>query len=331
MLTATDIHYIVGLLTFWFESDQNIDLELGSTISDIASDQERDIDITLTYKNPDGSVSALKGLEVKKHKRPLTVEHVEQLCAKFDDIPSITHRGIISSSGFTKPAIKKAEYHNVNLYCLDTWDSYYSANFFKIAFAKNLPVTERMFYWHKVFPKHSIVFQDKPFVRRSFSPQTRLFTSKGEPYKFQTLEALYSILDKRTLREFMLDRKASNRLNDKQLRKANVTVNMKDGVYIDLGDDKLSLDHIDLVGEIICLETEIKPEFKILRKQSESEPFIGCAIAETKMGLFGISLRAGTNAPIAGLFRVATSDRLKQKIYREKFTRIEHPSKNISK
>jgi len=51
--------------------------------------------------------------EVKHEKRPLDVALVEGLCLKFIDMPSITDRNIVSSSGFTKPAVAKARKHAV--------------------------------------------------------------------------------------------------------------------------------------------------------------------------------------------------------------------------
>ncbi len=53
---------------------------------------------------------------VKHHKRPLDVTHVEQLCAKLNDMPEITNRGIISGSSYTKPAVRKAKRENVELF-----------------------------------------------------------------------------------------------------------------------------------------------------------------------------------------------------------------------
>jgi hypothetical protein len=47
---------------------------------------------------------------------------VEQLCAKFDDMPSIDIRGIVSSAGYSKPAARKARRKGVELFLFEEWD-----------------------------------------------------------------------------------------------------------------------------------------------------------------------------------------------------------------
>src|SRR5690349_12409994 len=113
MLTDTDIHYLVGLLFHQF-ADDDIDVELGTPVSDDVTGDPRDVDITVTCRAADGTRSAFKGIEVKHRGRPLTVEHVEQLVAKFNDLSEITHRAIVSSSGYTKTALEKARHHGVD-------------------------------------------------------------------------------------------------------------------------------------------------------------------------------------------------------------------------
>src|SRR4051794_32880179 len=99
MLTPTDVHYIVGFLSLAAGPD-NVEIELGDFVYDEASGTRRDVDVTVTCRNPDGSCTAFEGLEVKAHKRRLGSEHVEQLAQKLVDMPSITSRAIVSASGF---------------------------------------------------------------------------------------------------------------------------------------------------------------------------------------------------------------------------------------
>jgi len=210
MLTATDIHYIVGLLTAMFGYEGSVDFELGSMLPDIAAKKNRDVDITLTYHNPDGTIAALKGWEVKKHKRPLTTEQVEQLCLKFNDIPSITQRGIISASGYTKAAIQKAHYHHVDLYYLEPWDNPYSTQFFRTAFMKDFTAVERIFNWHKTFPEHTLLFKAPVSfeVQRKIALDAQLYTVDGLPYRLKTLGDLYSAIDQQTLTAYIQDHKS---------------------------------------------------------------------------------------------------------------------------
>jgi hypothetical protein len=120
MLTPTDIQILVGLLTLVTNPD-DIEIMLGDYVYDAKAEKRRDVDVTITCKDTNGILSAFKGIEVKKHKNPLDVICVEQLCAKFNDMHAISHKAIVSASGYTKPARKKAEAHGVILYSLIPW------------------------------------------------------------------------------------------------------------------------------------------------------------------------------------------------------------------
>jgi hypothetical protein len=122
MLTPTDIHILVGLLTL-VTSPDDIEIMLGDLVYDVKAAKRRDVDVTITCKDTNGIVSAFKGIEVKKHKNPLDVTHVEQLCIKLNDMPTISHKAIVSASGYTEPARRKAEAHGVILYSLITWSN----------------------------------------------------------------------------------------------------------------------------------------------------------------------------------------------------------------
>jgi hypothetical protein len=66
---------------------------------------------------------------VKRESEALDVAKVEQLCLKFRDMPKITHRAIVSTSGFTEPARLKARHHGVELFTLKPWTTSLSENF----------------------------------------------------------------------------------------------------------------------------------------------------------------------------------------------------------
>ena len=79
-------------------------------VEDQASRTRRDVDVTVTVDTVEGKY-AFKGYEVKHWRKPLDVADVEALAAKLNDMPSVTHRAIVATSGYTAPAIKKAEHH----------------------------------------------------------------------------------------------------------------------------------------------------------------------------------------------------------------------------
>jgi hypothetical protein len=106
MLTPTDVHFLVGLLT-QISRPGGIELELGSMVFDAVAEEVRDVDITVRATGENGAISVFEGIEVKDHTRPLDVARVEQLCAKLRDMPEITDRAVVSASGYTEPAIRK--------------------------------------------------------------------------------------------------------------------------------------------------------------------------------------------------------------------------------
>lgn len=120
MLTHTDVHLLVGMLSL-ITNPEDVEIELGSKVHDAASGTARDVDITIISRDPDGSVSAYAGVEVKDEGEPLGTQTVEQLIGKLNDMPTITRKAIVSSSGYTAPAKSKARYHGVELLTLREW------------------------------------------------------------------------------------------------------------------------------------------------------------------------------------------------------------------
>jgi len=143
VLTPTEIHYIVGFLSL-AAGAENVEIELGDFVYDQATRTERDVDITITTRDSVCLRTAFVGMEVKAHKRRLNSEHVEQLAQKLGDMPAITRRAIASASGFTKPAMRKAEHLNVDLYELNYWEPATSYDYFK---AETVPASRETYGW----------------------------------------------------------------------------------------------------------------------------------------------------------------------------------------
>lgn len=119
-LTPMLVQYLVGLCCVRVSPDA-VDVTLGDLVEDTAARKVRDVDITVTMQEA-GTVLAFKAYEVKRERRPLDVAIVEQLIAKFQDMPQVTHRAIVSASGFTDGAIAKADAHAVELYVFRPWE-----------------------------------------------------------------------------------------------------------------------------------------------------------------------------------------------------------------
>jgi len=109
MLSETDIHYITGFLLYLTADGEDASVVLGEKVFDNASESNRDVDIVIATSGHHGLIAT----EVKDESRPLHVGIVEGICQKFEDMPSITDRSIVSASGFSGPAVAKASAHQV--------------------------------------------------------------------------------------------------------------------------------------------------------------------------------------------------------------------------
>lgn len=114
------VQYLVGLCCLHAEPSA-VEIILGDMVPDSFGEKDRDVDITITVNEAVGTTSAFKAFEVKRLKAPLGIEEVEGLCQKLSDMEKITHRAIVSTSGFTRGALNKARNHGVQLYNLEPW------------------------------------------------------------------------------------------------------------------------------------------------------------------------------------------------------------------
>jgi Restriction endonuclease len=114
------VQYLVGLCCLKWHPDA-VDVTIGDMVLDPAASKKRDVDVTVTISESGSITHAFKAYEVKHESNPLDVADVEQLCLKLLDMPSVTHRAIVSASGFTSSAQSKAARHGVTLYGLRPW------------------------------------------------------------------------------------------------------------------------------------------------------------------------------------------------------------------
>lgn len=115
------VQYLVGLCCM-HANPEAVQVELGDLVVDDVLGKKRDVDATVTIRNGERGDWAFKAFEVKDEKSPLDVTVIEQLCGKLADMSSITNRAIVSSSGFTDSAKRKAEHRGVELYILEKVD-----------------------------------------------------------------------------------------------------------------------------------------------------------------------------------------------------------------
>jgi len=313
MLTETDIHYLVGLLSL-IASPEDVQIELGSMIYDDAAKKVRDVDITITSVDSKGIVTAFKGIEVKKHRRPLDSTHVEQLAAKLNDMKSITHKSIVSASGYTKSAINKARYHGVDLYLITNWENtsegfdHFGGYLFKYMHERSLELISGPFIEFNPGDKIS-----KNDIEKLKNDPEIFSDAGGKGAEFTNLSHLIENIMTVTKKKvedlypqpFMID--------ENETKPFSITIDILDKPYFIATSGKLVLRQARVSGIVKWIEKKQELQFKILKKLDDVKPFAGCAITEISNGnLIGITV-SNTKRNIE-LINIPISDRNKRKI-----------------
>jgi hypothetical protein len=315
MLTPTDVHFLVGLLTRISRPD-GVEIELGSTVFDAAADEVRDVDVTVTSTDASGNVSAYEGIEVKHHKRPLDVAHVEQLCVKLVDMPSITSRSIVSASGFTSPSAKKAGHYGVALYELRKLVPPMELNGVIIQ-AKSMIMQESEREW---VGSPNVSFSTSPSIPASLEAlvgsDSKVANKEGLPIAgVDTLQQLSDRIVRKALNE------AGNQLPDGQFskdedNKVRLHLTLTDEPQIMVGDDRFTIANATVDAVVRCRVHSNEAEFMVLTEYGSDIPIIGYAIAKLRTGnLFGVTI---DNLRRVSSIAIPIADRLLKKIYRRR-------------
>lgn len=317
MLTETDIHYIVGLL-YLIASPENVQIEMGSMVYDNAAEKARDVDVTITFVDNKGNPTVLKGIEVKKHGRPLDVTHVEQLAAKLNDMKCITHRAIVSASGYTKPAIKKAVSHGLDLYLFTNWENT-SKGFEHFGGYISDHMCERDL---KLIGEPVIEFNlgDKILkedIKNLGNNPEILF---GEDKKKTEVPDLIHLINNimANVKKAVIERYPPPLIIDKNETKYfSININISDNPYLITPSGKLIIKQARVSVNVQWVETKKELQFKILKKLGDDNPFAGCAITEISIGnLIGLTV-SNSNRSIK-LINIPISDRNKDKILKHR-------------
>ena len=185
------VQYLVGLCCLRWSADV-IEVKLGDLVYDGAARKARDVDVTVTVDAGTEGQFAFMAYEVKREADPLDVVAVEQLAMKLKDMKSVTHRAIVSASGFTDAARAKAKKHRVTLYQLEPWirplQEQFPSLLMKGTIDECFPMSKYLLCW----PQHkfSILARSAP---RSFNviDTDPLFSAKKKPHrKFRTFQNL---------------------------------------------------------------------------------------------------------------------------------------------
>lgn len=316
MLTPTDIHLLVGVFSK-LTTPNDVDIVLGEMVYDIASKSKRDIDVTIRYKNEKGEEISFVGLQVKDHNRKLGSPEVEQLCLHFKDSKSIKKGGIISASGFTKPAINKAAYHKIDLYEFRNWDHTYK-DLSHVQFCNN-------FYMNEI----SNDFIEGPHVE--YIIEEILSESESAEFNEEAIILNYDgtqipntenlkALNNNFLNQIFQNETFKLKLQAAQIDEKipiNFELNVQKPPIVVLMGRQIHLKQLIIKGILEKHNSACKTVFKILVKHDDPEFQVGAAIAEMSNGLL-IGLSTSNTDKSLQLITIPIADRLLKKIHQMK-------------
>jgi hypothetical protein len=291
MLTPMLVQYLVGLCCLRRNPDA-VQVELGSLVADEASGKERDVDVTVTVRDDGGDSWAFKAFEVKDEKSSLDVTVVEQLCGKLNDMPSITHRAIVSSSGFSDGAKRKAEYHGVDLYILEKWTTPMEFEFPRFGLKglpeDAIPFSRKLLVWlnahvHVVAPSaergFNIALTD-PLLDSTGGVHARYktFGQYRDELLLRSTEVLWAIDPAQTMSRTLPEFHASGRSITTEWPHTHTLEVSSDDIHFRM-DDLVKIERITISGNMRWERQIEQPDFRVMRRVRDGEPFAGALIA----------------------------------------------------
>lgn len=290
------VQYLVGLCCLRWDPDA-IDVTIGDMVYDASAQKRRDVDVTVTVSEGGTTSFAFKAYEVKRESAPLDVADVEQLCMKLADMPSVTHKAVVSSSGYTDSAKTKAAAHGVDLYALREWTRPLQDQFPSLTMqgtpAECFPMEKSLLCW--ITHKLSLVARD---AKGAFTVQNddKLLDSQGNTHaRFGTLgEYTNELLLRSTEILFPLEPAATvlqtfpipftapkGEVPSGPSWPHTHTLDVSgDGVFVQTPSGVHRLDGVTIQGRLQWQRGLDKPQYYIIEKVSDGSAFAGALISK---------------------------------------------------
>jgi hypothetical protein len=296
MLTPVDVHSLVGLLSVP-AGPENVEVVLG-----------KDVDVTITARDKDGKVTAFHGIEVKDHTRPLDVADVEHLCAKFKGMPGLTSHAIVSASGYTKPAIRKARCHAVVPWSIEPLDDP-SKGIDQVRWFESVGQPEVTF--RRVDRRESRFLDENLPVRLHDGSESASLRTVGDWAAHVVSSAINRVIDGEEFQPRL------SQFTDGHVDTfGSVVVTFDQPLLFGPPDNSFAVDGAFVTGAIACRTSTAKLDFRILVEQGTDEsdvPFAGCGVAVLPKGDL-VALPTSNIAKTVNVLNVPLSDRLKEQI-----------------
>lgn len=301
MLTPVDLHSLVGLLSVP-AGPENVEVVLG-----------KDVDVTITARDKDGKVTAFHGLEVKGRARPLDVADVEQLCARFKATPGLTSHAIVSASGYTKPAIRKARHHAVVPWSFEPLDDP-SPGIDQVRWFESVGQPEVTF--RRVDRRESRFLDDNLPVRLHDGSESASLRTVADWAAHVVASAINRVIDGEEFQPRL------SQLSDGHVDMfGSVAVTFEQPLLFGPPDNSFAVDGAFVTGAIACRTSTTKLDFRILvekgmeegTKERDDVPFAGCGIAVLPKGDL-VALSTSNIARTVTVLNVPLTDRLREQI-----------------
>jgi hypothetical protein len=282
MFSDNEIHRIAGHLYLATGRD-DIEIVLGDRIVDIASGTKRDVDIVvLTSGN-----TAMMGVEIKNERRPLDTPMVEGLCQKLCDMPSIARRQIVSSAGYTAPALRKAAAHRVE--CL-TIRAGPLPKFDSVDLTRLHHMDLRQKEWgHVSITLIEAVQLDPSLAHRlqalAASPTTLIMVGGS------TIEI--AELKRRILKGVLDTVQPHDNSSDLML---DQTFNFDQPVELIFEDQLIVFQRARVMGVVRVVSTRVPLDKTLYLTGPDGKPVAACVLIDLDQGLMGLSAAPGVNA-----------------------------------
>ncbi len=301
MLTPVDVHSLVGLLSVP-SGPENVEVVLGA-----------DVGVTITTRDRDGKITAFHGIEVKDRARPLDVADVEQLCAKLKGMPGPASHAIVSASGYTNPAIRKARHHAVVPWSFETLDDP-APGIDQVRWFESVGQPEVTF--RRVDRRESRYFDGNLPVRiqdgsRHGSGCASLRTA-ADWAAHVVASSINRIIDGQEFQPRL------SQFTDGHIDTfGSVVVEFDQPLLFGPPENSFAVDGAFVTGAIACRTSTTKLDFRILIEQGIEEgddvPFAGCGIAVLPKGEL-VALSTNNVAKTVNVLNVPLTDRLKEQI-----------------
>jgi hypothetical protein len=285
------VQYLVGLCCLRANPDA-VQIEVGDLVLDDVLGKRRDVDVTVTIRDKTQGDWAFKAFEVKDEKSPLDVTIVEQLCAKLNDMSSVTHRAIVSSSGFSDSAKLKAKHHGIDLYTLEEWTTPIEFDFPRFGLQgvpeDAFPVSTSLLFW-----VNQRMMVTAPSARESFNvndsdsiydssgavhPRYKTFAEYKNEIYHRSTRVLYPLEPAQTMWRTLPEFHASGRSISAEWPHTHTLDVSADDVHVRVGD-LVKIEWITISGFLRWQRAREQPKFKIMRRVPDGEPFAGAIIA----------------------------------------------------